>query len=235
MPELIVVIPVYNEAEIIETVVQDWISTLDGLAISYQVRLYNDGSTDDTRLVLDRLAAQFGAKTEVIHKANTGHGPTLLQAYQESLAADWIFQVDSDNEITASHFPSMWGKRHEFDFLIGRRTGQQNPPMRRLMSYVSRVLVRVLFGKGIHDVNSPYRLMRVSRFGPFFQAIPGDTFAPNIMISGLALRQKMRICEETVAYRSRTTGLPSLGGHVTKLLSISLRSFKELIAYAITS
>ena len=48
MIELAVVIPVYNEREIIAEVIKDWNNVLEPLSISYSLNLYNDGSKDDT-------------------------------------------------------------------------------------------------------------------------------------------------------------------------------------------
>ena len=61
-------------------------------------------------------------KDLIVHdKLNSGHGPTILQAYRENSDADWIFQTDSDDEIGPEQFEDLWRSRDNYDFLIGRR------------------------------------------------------------------------------------------------------------------
>ena len=54
MPELTVVMPVYNEEEIISFVIQDWIKELRELKIDFILRVYNDGSKDNTLQFLNQ-------------------------------------------------------------------------------------------------------------------------------------------------------------------------------------
>ena len=53
--DLAVVMPVYNEEEIIETVIKDWCKILDKLNMSYQIHPYNDGSKDNSLQKLKEL------------------------------------------------------------------------------------------------------------------------------------------------------------------------------------
>ncbi len=233
MPDLIIVIPVYNENEVIRLVVKDWMNTIEQLNINYQIRLYDDGSTDNTPEVLKALSEQYSDMLTVETRSNIGHGPTILQAYNENLDCDWLFQVDSDNEISADQFPAFWNQREQYDFLIGKRKGRKSPLFRKLMTWVSYLVVRMFYGKGIVDVNSPYRLMRVERFKEIFTNIPLDTFAPNIIIAGMAIRRTMRVKVIDVNYNIRKTGTASLGKNIPRLISISFRSFAEIIGFAL--
>ena len=46
--ELAVIIPVYNEEEVISAVLREWHSTLDKLKINFEIHAYNDGSNDNS-------------------------------------------------------------------------------------------------------------------------------------------------------------------------------------------
>ena len=126
MSKLAVVIPVYNEEGSIEVVIADWAKVLDQLQIDYRLCAYNDGSKDNTHKILDGLLDKF-PKLHAIHKVNSGHGPTILKGYKENLDCEWLFQVDSDNEMKAEHFPKLWEQRDNYDFLIGKRINRQSP------------------------------------------------------------------------------------------------------------
>ena len=234
MTNLALVIPVYNEDEIIKTVVKDWVDHLKQLNISFIIKLYNDGSTDSTKEVLDELYKQYPDYLEVIHKANSGHGPTILKGYLESGDAEWVFQVDSDNEMEAKHFGQFWKVKDDYDFIIGKRSGRESPLFRKLMSFISFMTVAIFYGGKVRDVNSPYRLMRNSVFNKGFQKIPLDTFAPNLIVSGLSNRKGVRVKIFDVKFKERETGEVSLGSNIPKLMKISLKSLLQTIGYALS-
>jgi glycosyltransferase involved in cell wall biosynthesis len=207
-PELSVIIPVYNEEGAIAEVVADWVRTLDALGITFEIRLYDDGSRDGTPALLDRLAAG-DPRLVVVHKPNSGHGPTILHGYREARGR-WVFQVDSDNEMRADGFPSLWRRRGEFDLLLGLRHKRSSPLPRRIITRGSRLAVWLLFGKQIADVNTPYRLMRAELLRQILPHLSADLFAPNVLISGLATRRRWRIHQEPVLHEGRRTGTVSI-------------------------
>ena len=179
--ELIVVLPVYNEAEIIQTVIKDWATTLRALNIDFELRAYNDGSKDATLVKLQEIATSYQELT-IIDKPNSGHGPTILKGYQDA-DATYIFQVDSDNEMKAEYFEALWKERANYDFIIGRREFSFKVPFpRRVVSFMAKKAVHFFYGQGISDVNAPYRLMRKDKFSAIYTAIPADTFAPNLSL-----------------------------------------------------
>ena len=152
--ELIVVIPVYNEAQIIQTVIEDWASTLRALAIDFELRAYNDGSSDATLMKLQEISTLY-PELSIIDKLNSGHGPTILKGYQDADAA-FIFQVDSDNEMKAKYFEALWKERTNYDFIIGRREFSFKVPLpRRIVSFMAKKAVHFFYGHGISDVNAP--------------------------------------------------------------------------------
>ena len=229
--ELIVVLPIYNEAQIIQTVIQDWASTLRALDIDFELRAYNDGSTDATLAKLQEISTLY-PELNIIDKLNSGHGPTILKGYREADAA-YIFQVDSDNEMKAKYFEALWKERTNYDFIIGKREFSFEVPLpRRIVSFMAKKAVHFFYGHGISDVNAPYRLMRKDKFTTIYEAIPTDTFAPNVILSGMAIRQKLKIKDSFIPTDFRATGTVSI--QRMKLLKVALKSFKETIVFALT-
>jgi len=231
LKELIVVIPVYNEAQIIQTVIQDWASTLRSLDIDFELRAYNDGSSDTTLSKLQEISTLY-PELNIIDKLNSGHGPTILKGYRDADAA-FIFQVDSDNEMKAKYFEALWKERANYDLIIGRREFSFKVPLpRRIVSFMAKKAVHFFYGQGISDVNAPYRLMRKDKFATIYEAIPANTFAPNVILSGMAIRQKLRIKDGFIPTDFRATGMVSI--QRMKLLKVAIKSFKETIAFALT-
>ena len=228
---LAVVMPVYNEEGAVGAVLDKWAAALDALGIDYRIRAYNDGSKDGSLAVM-RTASARHARIDVRDKPNGGHGHTILLGYREAAADgfDWIFQIDSDDEMAPDDFGALWSRRCDFDFLVGTRAGRVQTLSRRIVSLASRMAVRLFYGRGVWDVNTPYRLMRTSAFRDFYAAIPERTFAPNVIISGLAARHRLRLFETRVPQRDRTTGEASI--KKWKLLKASVRSFCQTVAFS---
>ena len=228
-PELSIVMPVYNEGAVIAEVVTTWIQELERLAIDYEFLAYDDGSRDETGRILERLAGQQRGLM-VTRKANSGHGPTILRGYREA-SGEWVFQVDSDDEMGPEHFAGLWKYRDDYDLLIGRRQHRDSPLARRLITALSRATVWTLFGHAVTDVNAPYRLIRQSSLVEILSMIPGDTFAPNVIISGLAARSGLRVREVWVPHRGRRTGTVSIVKW--RLWKAAARAFGQTVGVAL--
>ena len=227
--DLAVVMPVYNEEGSIGTVVEAWAKVLDGLAIRYEIHVFNDGSKDRTAEFLDKLTETVPA-LRVHTKANSGHGATCAMGYLSLYRqADWLFQIDSDNEMGPEWFPKLWSLTADHDFIVGRRFKRRSPLARNIISLVARLTVNGLYGSCIYDVNVPFRLMRTARFGPCFQSIPANTFAPNLLVSGFAAINELKTVEIHIPHQCRVTGEVSIRSW--KLARESLRSILQTVVY----
>jgi glycosyltransferase involved in cell wall biosynthesis len=207
--DLAVVMPVYNEADCIADVVASWLRILESESLRFSLIVLNDGSSDATAAALERFAND--ARVDLIHKQNSGHGPTILLGYRRAVGmANWVFQVDSDDELAATEFPAMWRARTQYDAVIGIRYGRRQPFGRWIITRLSRALVRLLYGGTVKDVNVPFRLVRADILSSFVARIPDDTFAPNVVISGVLAGSRYRIANVRVTHRDRRTGQVSI-------------------------
>ncbi len=228
MTELAIIMPVYNEEGAISKVLQNWVDATKTLGIKAEIHAYNDGSKDRTSEILKKFASQ--EPSVIPHdKPNSGHGPTILQGYRENSHIPWLFQIDSDDELGPEQFAELWNQRHQYDFLICKRDGRYSPLPRRVITFVARCIVRVFYGSGVYDVNSPYRLMRSEKFADLFKQTPADTFAPNVIVSGYACLKKMRIYQGKASFRERTTGEVSI--KKWKLAKAAMKSFAQTIGF----
>ena len=203
--DLVIVMPVYNEFDCIAPVIFSWRRVLDTMDLRYRLIVLDDGSTDGTSDVLRELMRE-GA-IQLIEKENTGHGPTVLRGYRlASTMGTWVFQCDSDGEMDPADFARVWAIREEFDMVVGVRRQLTRNALRRAMSKGSTLLVGALFGNRVRDVNAPFRLIGADWLGKMLEVIPHDSFAPNVMLSGLANRWKLRVHNEPLNNISRKTG-----------------------------
>jgi glycosyltransferase involved in cell wall biosynthesis len=209
MKDLMIVMPVYNERECILRVINSWLEVIANLNIDCRILVLNDGSDDGTRKELEVF--EDDSRVQIVDKDNSGHGPTLLMGYKIATEeADWVFQCDSDNEMSPECFGKLWEQKDKYDALFGARVNRIQSNEREFITKCSRLTVEILFGSGVKDVNTPYRLIRSRLLNKIITQVPENTFAPNVIISGAITKSKQRILEIEVPHEPRKTGESSI-------------------------
>jgi dolichol-phosphate mannosyltransferase len=205
--------PVYNEEACIKNVVEEWLRELRHVlgAEEFKILIINDGSTDRSREILTELEVTE-KELIIIDQINAGHGAALVHAYREAtqLNAEFIFQVDADNQSKPRDFEKFWSKRSDSDFLLGWRRARKDAFHRIIISNVLRLLLFLLYGPWIKDANVPFRLMRSSYLKRLLERLPSDVFAPNIFLALMASRNGQEIHSIPISHEIRNSGRTSL-------------------------
>ncbi len=209
LKDVAVVIPVFNEEKLIGECINEWLNILDSVNLNYEILIIDDGSSDATISIVERYGDN--QNVQVIIKQNEGHGPTILAGYKRAVGiAEWVFQADSDNEISPNQFSALWSRRQGQDAVIAWRQGRNQTTVRRLVTFFARVTTKVLFRCHLRDVNIPFRLIRSETLAILLEKIPSDTFAPNIALSGALSLMNYQVEECPVVFNERIVGESSL-------------------------
>jgi len=94
-PALSVVVPMYNEALVIPTLVRRLRSVLDGLDVTYEVVAVDDGSRDATAQMLMDAGRTWPELRLVKLRRNSGHQAALTAGLQRS-RGEWVVSIDAD-------------------------------------------------------------------------------------------------------------------------------------------
>lgn len=185
-PELAIIIPVYNEQASIRKVILEWFSEIENWTENFVFLIVNDGSTDGTAALLQRLRDVLGPRLEVINQTNHGHGQSCLAGYRLAVDHDipYIFQIDSDGQCDPQYFFRFWRMREHYDAIYGIRKKRDDGWHRRLASWGLRLFILIFFRHYCADANVPYRLMRSIKIVPHLRCIPSDVDLANV---GLAV------------------------------------------------
>jgi dolichol-phosphate mannosyltransferase len=191
-PTLVTVVPVHNEQENLIPLLRDWQPVFQGAGVPYRVVFIDDGSTDNSVRLLEEPG---DARIKVVTQPNAGHGPAILHGYRLAIdaGAEWVFQIDSDHQLEPGAFEELWYNRERYDLLLAEREGKDASFGRRLISRMSRGIVHTLYGRGVNDINSPFRLMRAARLAEALSGVPATSFAPNVLITAWFVLKKSRI------------------------------------------
>ena len=208
-PLLYVVIPAYNEAANIRQVIRDWYPIVEKFGgEGSRLVIFDDGSRDETfSIMLDEKKNR--PLFEPITKANSGHGATVLAAYNYATdkGADFIFQTDSDGQTLPSEFEKFWELKDSFDMVIGDRTAARHDGAFRLfVTFTLRLMLRIIFGVNLIDPNTPFRLMNAATLKKFINLLPDGQEHSNALIAAMYAKKNVRMKYLPVTFKKRKTG-----------------------------
>ncbi len=213
MPELAIVIPIYNESANITALLREWSEALEALGIDYRFITLDDGSTDSTAQILAQAATELGDRIDVVNKPNSGHGRTCRFGYDRAVTAGypWILQIDSDGQCNPVYFAAMWKSREQADCVFGLRVARDDGLARALISRLVRLSTFLLTGRDLRDANVPYRLMRRDALARALQRVPADFDIHNVALT-LALKRdpSLRWHYVPIRFRDRQGGSNSI-------------------------
>lgn len=210
-PVLTIVMPAYNEQDIIAATVREWHAEVISKLPGSRLLIIDDCSTDGTAEELQKLAQTLPGVDFLRQEINGGHGRALLAGFHQARSR-FVFQTDSDRQHSPVDFWLLWERREQFDFVFGVRARRQDGAARRMVATWMRVLNWLLWQVWIADANCPFKLMRTEALASVLRQIPHDAFIPMVMVSILARRGKFRVVEIPVQHFQRRGGTPSLKG-----------------------
>ena len=225
---LSVILPCYNEAHQIEAVTRGIIDAITARLDDAEVVIVDDGSTDETPHVARRLAQEIEHVRCLSLPRNVGHGPAVLAGYRTA-RMDFVLQMDSDGQLDPADFWKLHACLPDADFVLGYRERSAASRQRRALSRMVRLGNLLLFGVNLRDANCPFRLMRRAVLDGLLPDIPGDAFAPNIMLSLLAARRGVRIRQVPVTHLARRGGSSTL--RAWRVWPAALRALGQLLRW----
>ena len=223
---LYIVMPAYNEEENIESVVKEWHEVVEKIGNDSKLVVVNDGSKDNTYKKLCELKEKYPC-LEPVTKENSGHGATVLFAYQYALdkKADYIFQTDSDGQTLPSEFWDFWKDRNEHAAIIGHRNHRQDGFSRVFVTKTLKFVLWCIFGLKITDANTPYRLMKRETLEKYIKRIPENFNLSNVMLTVLLIDNKEDVEFRPITFRPRQGGVNSI--NFKKIVGIGKQAVKD--------
>lgn len=222
-----IIIPVYNEQDIIEKVIYDWLTVakkFNGFLI-----IINDGSSDNSLKILKKIK-KANSRILIINKRNSGHGPTIFMGYKIALKKkfNFIFQVDSDDQFFIKDFTKLWFLKDQNSLILGFRKKRYDSFHRLIITRVLKLFNLILFRKYIYDANIPYRLMGYSFLKKNIKFVNSKSLAPNILFSIKAAKDD-KLKSIVVSHKERLTGQVWIVKF--NLIKFMLKVFIEIIEF----
>ena len=161
-----VVLPIYNEADIIETAVEQVMAALGENGLSYEIIIAEDGSTDGTDKKAKMLSKKFAGKVEHIHKEKRmGRGKALENAFNHS-SGNILVYMDVDLATDVRHLAELVRSVQVEGYEIATGSRMLNESRvrrsgaRSIASRVYNLMVRLLLGSKINDHQCGFKAFR---------------------------------------------------------------------------
>ena len=150
--------PAFNEEGNIERVVRAFADTLGGAGVDYEVIIVDDGSSDATPRILERLRGDVPALRVVAHPGNEGYGKSLRDAF-DAAVKDYVFYTDGDGQFDLGEMLAFLPMLDGVSSVVGYRMGRAEGALRRFVSRSYNLMVRVLFGLNVRDVDCSFKFL----------------------------------------------------------------------------
>ncbi len=205
--KILVIIPAYNEAECLPTVIRD---VRDHLARA-DILVIDDGSTDATGAIAREENALL-----LEHPYNMGIGATMQTGFLYALrnGYDLAVQVDGDGQHDPEHIPDLIAPilKGEADVIIGSRYleagGFQSSILRRAGIRFFSVLNSALTGKKVTDPTSGFRAYNRKAVALLAEDYPSDYPEAESLV--LLHNHKILFKEIPVRMKDRQGGISSI-------------------------
>jgi len=205
--ELSVFFPAYNEEKSIKTTVEKAIAILEKIAEEWEIIVVNDGSTDKTGEIVEKLIKQNSHIRMITHTPNRGYGAALKSGLYNS-KYPWIAYTDADGQFDFNEISKFIEKQQETkaDLVIGYYLKRQVPIYRIIGSKVWELAVFLLFGLKVKDIDCGFKLIRKEVIDkiPRLQAERGPFITSELLIK--AQKAGFKIAEVGVSHYPRKAG-----------------------------
>ena len=211
---LSVIMPAFNEEEVILRSIQETVRVLDGC--DYEIIVVDDGSSDRTSLEARSAASQNARVSVVSYPQNMGKGYALRQGF-ELCSGDLIALLDADLDLHPCQLHTLYQIMQETgaDVVIGSKRHPESrldyPWHRKIISAVYFGLVKALFGLDIRDTQTGIKLFRRAVLVDALPRTETMGYAYDLELLVAATRFGYRIAEAPVQLSFQRQSLGRIG------------------------
>lgn len=220
VPSLSMILPIYNEIEILESNLVHIDGFLRQHFADYEILIIESGSTDGTSDACDRLSRQMPT-VRVIHEGGrNGIGSATRLGFKHA-TKDWTWRYAIDLPCPLEAILEALPLFAKYDCVLSYRSDDDRNGFRKLQSLVFNQLVKLGLGVKVRHVNSAFKVFKT----PLVQKFPlaSNTGFVDTELVYWTFQHRLSWVEIPVALTERT------GGQSSVTLGDPLRYLGELI------
>ena len=202
-----IVVPVYNESESIKLLISEICNVMESYKQKFELIVVNDGSIDNTSLILEKLSLQFKSLTVINLRKNYGQTAALAAGFDSS-NGEIIVTLDGDLQNDPNDIPKLITNiKDGYDLICGWRFQRKDKLLnRRIPSKIANRLIGNVTGIHLHDYGCSLKAFKseivndIKLYGELHRFLPV-----------LANMEGAKIKEIKVNHRSRKYGHSKYG------------------------
>ena len=204
--QLSLVVPAFNEEEVIRQAVIEADTALAALCSDYEVLIVDDGSKDHTAVTVEAEAAGRPHVRLLRHVTNRGYGAALRTGFTAA-RFDLIGFTDADCQFHLEDLGLLLPLTDKVPFAVGFRVGRKESWRRLFLSGGFNLVVRALLGTRVRDCDCAPR-EGCSRREVLASLMPETNgFFVNAEMLTKARQQGIAVAEAGVRHRPRLGGV----------------------------
>jgi glycosyltransferase involved in cell wall biosynthesis len=212
--------PAYNEEDNIAATVRHTERVIQEITDTYEIIIVDDGSSDKTPQIADRIAKENSRVKVVHHDPNRGYGAALWSGIQAA-KYDWVFFTDADLQFRLEEIQKLVDFIPEYPVILGYRAPRRDPFMRLVNAKGWNILNRILFGLKVRDIDCAFKLFNRKLVASLPLKTRGAMMSAEMLIR--LQRKGVKFKEVPVTHLPRVMGSPT-GAKP----AVIIRAFREL-------
>jgi len=158
--DLSIVVPIFNEVESVEELYFRIETEMRNLSLTYEIIFVDDGSTDGTWNVIEKLKDVSQHFKGIKLKRNYGQTNAMVAGFQ-SASGEIIITMDGDLQNDPSDIPSLLVKINQgYDIVSGWRKDRKDDYSRVFPSKVANTIISIMTGIKLHDYGCTLKAYR---------------------------------------------------------------------------
>ncbi|MEZ6142262.1 MAG: glycosyltransferase family 2 protein [Zavarzinella sp.] len=201
---LSLIIPAYNEQEVIQIALQEAHAALTRLGWDFEIIVVDDGCTDLTVQRVRQMMVDLSGIRLLSLPFNQGYGAALRTGFLQA-SKQFVAFTDADCQFYIEDLELLMNRTHLADIVVGNRADRQDPWLRKFYSRNYNRLVRTLLRTQVKDCDCA---LKVFHSNSLRQILPAtDGFFINAEMLSKAHQQQMKIEQVDVRHRPRAAGV----------------------------
>jgi glycosyltransferase involved in cell wall biosynthesis len=173
IPEISVIIPLFNEVDALPSVINRLRPVLEGMKRLYEIIVVDDGSDDGTKDVLHSAGVRV-----ITHPYNMGNGAAVKTGIRQARGR-FLILMDGDGQHAPEDIPNLIEKLTTFDMVVGARMPASKASLHRnLANGIYNLFASYMCGRRIDDLTSGFRAIKRDLARRFLYLLPNGFSYP---------------------------------------------------------
>jgi len=222
-PSVSIILPALNEEDNLKALVNEIIDYFNTKHIGCAVIVVNDGSTDKTGEIADKLSITYKNVSVIHHPENKGYGKSLKDGFQAG-KHEYLFFTDADRQFKINSMDKFlpFMKEGEVDMAIGYRIDRKDSSLRKFLAWCFNRTISILFSFNYKDIDCAFKLFKKEALDSL--EIKSDDFLINTEILAKAKLKGLKVVQIGVEH------YPRLEGESTVSCQSILSTLKRIIS-----